>query len=121
MKLLASHQNIFTWLRIFPFSAGTNRKTLRLSLALIIYFFVIEMLSLISSILFMWEHVLNSQNYSGSSLYSISQVAGHGCTIYTLIAAYILYFEINCGICLIKFKRFMMVCILYEKLINKFQ
>lgn len=95
MKLLSIHQLIFTWLRIFPFSNGTDRITLRKSLAFSVTVLLVEVLSLASSIIYFFENVLNNPNYSGNSLYPIIQISGYGCTLYTLIVAYIKREEIR--------------------------
>lgn len=90
MTLLALHRCVFTWHRIFPFADGTDRKTLRRSLAFSVFVILIEVLSFASSVLYFYKNVLNNKKYTGNSLYPIAQIAGYGSTLYTLIVAYII-------------------------------
>lgn len=80
MEVLALHQYIFTWLRIFPFAEGTNRKTNILSLIFSACVFLLNVMLLIASILYVYEN---------GSLYQIMQISGLGCTVCNLSVAYI--------------------------------
>lgn len=88
MKILSVHQNILAWLRVFSF-AETDRRTQRLSKVFAVFILSAEMLSLTSSVFYLYENMFKTTGDDlGTTLYALTQLGGWGCNLYTLIVAY---------------------------------
>lgn len=90
MKLFATYRKVFTWFRILPFPDGTDRKTLRRTLAFSVIVVLSDLLPLVSSVLYLYKNVWKNQADIGTSLYPVAQISGYGCTLYTVVAAFII-------------------------------
>lgn len=86
MKVLELHQYLFTKLFILPLADDSSRKKKWFTYLFGAAVLLIEVLSLIASILYFLENV--SSNFV-ISLHAIVEVSGYGCTLYTLILAII--------------------------------
>ncbi|XP_031619126.1 uncharacterized protein LOC116338167 isoform X2 [Contarinia nasturtii] len=86
IKILSVHQDIFAWLRIFPFANATNRKTQFISKICMVSVLIIKLLSLVSSVAYLYRNVSSEVDLG----FSITQISGWASTFYTLVVAYII-------------------------------